>query len=192
VTFSTQSSAKWFFIDKIVAQAEFEGAPLSTTEREMLAFSESDPEFVADPVALNTRLNEEETDDEYEAKVAGLIERSFQRDVEADSRLGQQWHDARAVLAQGDHYLLIMIDRGLDPSPAIAGSSVTISVLGKSALIMSGALAVLIGGLTALYAALVAVNEGFAWDQMPTFVTSILLLAAGAYLIRKARRTRTS
>ena len=67
MTFSTQSSAKWFFIDKIVAQAEFEGAPLSTTEREMLAFSESDPVFVADPVALNTRLNEEETDDVYEA-----------------------------------------------------------------------------------------------------------------------------
>ena len=192
MTFSTQSAAKRFFIDKIVAQADIEGAPLSTAEREMLAFSESDPEFVADPVALSSRLNDEETDDEYEAKIAGLIERSFRRDVAADSHLRRQWRDARSVLAQGDHYLSIMLDQGLDEPPASSGRPVAVSVLGNSARIMSGALAVLIGGATALIAVLVVVSEGPGWEQLLAFATSILLLAAGTYLIRKARRTGTS
>ena len=190
MTFSTQSAAKRFFVDKIVAQAESEGTPLSKTERDMLSFSESDPEFVLDPVALSSTLNEEETDDEYETKVAGLIERSFHRDVAADAQLGQQWFDARAVLAQGDHYLLIMIDRGLDEPPAVSGGPM--SALGRLARIMSGALVVLIGGATALVALIVTVSEGLGWEQMLAFATSILLLAAGMYLIRKPRRTGPS
>jgi hypothetical protein len=192
VTFSTQSAAKRFFVDKIVAQAESESTPLSKTERDMLSFSESDPEFVIDPVALSSQLNEEETDDEYEAKIAGLIERSFRKDAASDSRLPPQWHEARSVLARGDHYLLIMIDRALGRPSAISGSSVLLSVFGKSVRLLLGGLAVLLGGATALIGLLVAVTEGSGWGQLPAFVMSLLLFTFGAYLIRNARRSGAS
>lgn len=192
MTFSTQSAAKRFFVDKIVAQADHEGAPLSNIEREMLAFSESDPEFITDPVALSARLNEEETDEEYEAKVAGLIERSFRKDAASDPRLRQQWSEARSALAQGDHYLLVMIDRALGRPAAISGGSALLSVFGKSARILFGGLAVLLAGATALTGLLVGVSEGFGWGQMPAFAMSIVLLALGVYLIRTARRSGAS
>lgn len=192
MTFSTQSAAKRFFVEKIVAQAESEGTPLSKTERDMLSFSESDPEFVIDPVALSSQLNEEETDDEYEAKIAGLIKRSFRKDAASDSRSSQQWYEARSVLAQGDHYLLIMIARGLAEPPVMSGRAVGISVSGNSVRIVLGTLAVLIGGATALTAVLVAVVVGPAREQIATFVVSILLFASGTYLIRSARTGGTS
>jgi hypothetical protein len=191
VTFTTQSAAKRFFIDKIVAQAENEGAPLSRTEREMLAFSESDPEFAGDPIALSSQLNQEETDDEYEAKVAGLVARAFRQDNASDSRLGQQWYEARSVLAKGDHYILIMIDRGLERPPEVLGDSGRTSIVGNPVRIIFGGLAILIAGATALIGLFAVVIEGPQWEQIPAFVMTMLLFAAGAYLIRNARRGET-
>ena len=110
--FTSQGQAKRFFVDKIAAQAETEGTPLSAAERQMLSFSESDPEFTVDP-ALVERLQAEIVDEDYEAKVAGLIERSWNRDVETDNNAASLYLKAYATLNQGDHYLLIMIDRAL-------------------------------------------------------------------------------
>lgn len=110
--FTTQGQAKRFFVDKIAAQAAREGTPLSDAERQMLSFSESDPEFVVDP-ALVGKLQAEISDEDYEAKVAGLIERSWKRDVEADSDAGNVYREALTMLSQGDHYLLIMLRRAL-------------------------------------------------------------------------------
>jgi len=70
--FTSQGQAKRFFVDRIVAQAATDGIPLSEAERQMLGFSESDPEYVVDP-ALVDRLEREISDDDYEAKVANLI-----------------------------------------------------------------------------------------------------------------------
>jgi hypothetical protein len=110
--FTSQGHAKRFFVDKIVAQAVTEGAPLSDAERQMLSFSESDPEFAVDP-ALVQKLQAEISDEDYEAKVAGLLERSWKRDVETDSNSGSLYREAFTTLSQGDHYLIIMIERGL-------------------------------------------------------------------------------
>jgi hypothetical protein len=44
--FSTQREAKQFLANKIVAEAEREGAPLSDVERRMLLFCEQEPETV--------------------------------------------------------------------------------------------------------------------------------------------------
>src|SRR6058998_1047088 len=70
--FGSQSHAKRFFVDKIVAEAAAELRPLSDNERQMLSFSQSDPEFVVDPVLVD-KLAAEISDEDYEAKVAGLL-----------------------------------------------------------------------------------------------------------------------
>ena len=110
--FTSQGQAKRFFVDKIATQAVTEGTPLSDAERQMLSFSESDPEFVVDP-ALVEKLQAEISDEDYEAKIAGLIERSWKRNVETDSNAGNLYREAFTTLSRGDHYLLIMIDRAL-------------------------------------------------------------------------------
>jgi hypothetical protein len=110
--FTSQGQAKRFFVDRIVAQAFTEGSPLSDAEQQMLSFSESDPEFTVDP-ALVEQLEAEISDDDYEAKIAGLIERSWKRDVETDSNARNLYREAFTTLSRGDHYVLIMIDRAL-------------------------------------------------------------------------------
>ena len=82
--FESESHAKRFYVDKIVAEAAAELRPLSDSERQMLSFSESDREFVVDPALVN-KLAAEISDEEYEAKVAGLLKRAYQRDVARNS-----------------------------------------------------------------------------------------------------------
>jgi hypothetical protein len=110
--FTTQGQAKRFFVDKVAAQAAREGTPLSDAERQMLSFSESDPEFVVNPAVVE-KLQAEISDEDYEAKVTGLIERSWKRDVEADSNARNVYSEAFMTLSKGDHYLLVMLNRGL-------------------------------------------------------------------------------
>ena len=110
--FTSKGQAKRFFVDKIAAQPLTEGTPLSGAERQMLSVSESDPEFAVE-AALAEKLQAEISDEDYEAKIAGLIERSWKRDVETDANAGKLYREAFTTLSQGDHYLLIMIDRSL-------------------------------------------------------------------------------
>jgi hypothetical protein len=87
----------------------------------MLSISESDPDCVVNPV-LADQLAEEISDEEYEAKAFGLLERSWTRDVASDDIARHSYRKAYAVLSEGNHYLLVMIDRALGraepPSPA--------------------------------------------------------------------------
>jgi hypothetical protein len=110
--FGSQSDAKRFFVDRIVAEAAAELKPLSDSERQMLSFSESDPEFIVDPALVN-KLAAEISDEDYERKIAGLLERAYQRDLARDSAARDMYREAYAVLNQGDHYLLIMINQAL-------------------------------------------------------------------------------
>jgi hypothetical protein len=108
----SQSEAKRFLANKVIDQARSEGRPLSDDERQMLFFSESDPEFVVDVEMVN-RLEAAIPEDEYEAKIAGLFERRFAVDLARDSAALETWRQARAVLSEGDHYLQIMLDRAI-------------------------------------------------------------------------------
>ena len=110
--FSTEGQAKRFFVDKIISQAAFENSPLSSAEQRMLSWSESDPEFRPD-ISLPDQLAAEISDQDYEAKITGLIQRSYRRDIARDANAAQQYKEAYAVLNRGDHYVLIMIDRAL-------------------------------------------------------------------------------
>ena len=62
--FRTQSDARQFFITKIAEQARKEGVPLTHDEQQMLLWSESAPDSVADP-ALAHRLAEAISDADY-------------------------------------------------------------------------------------------------------------------------------
>jgi hypothetical protein len=110
--FNTQGDAKRFFVEKVVQRARHEGLSLSAAERWMLLFSESDPEFDVDPRRVD-ELASEMSDEEYEAKVEGLLQRSFAADLAADDGAHATWQRARLVLAEGDHYIQIMIDRAM-------------------------------------------------------------------------------
>ena len=107
-----QSEAKRFFVGKVVAQAGLERVPLSDAERQMLSWSESDPDFVADP-RLPEQLASETSDEEYEKKVVGLLARSFTTDVATRPEAESQWRQAAAVLHEGDLYFLIMLDEAV-------------------------------------------------------------------------------
>lgn len=78
----------------------------------MLLWSESDPEFNADP-QLVEQLATEISHAEYEMRVAGLLNRVFLADVTVDLQARDVWKQARLVLKQGDHYILVMIDQGV-------------------------------------------------------------------------------
>lgn len=108
----TQAEAKQFFAGKAVERAQLEGSPLSNAEQRMLWWSESDPAFSADS-ALGEQLASEISDEQYEAKIAGLLKRSFAADVAAGIDARSIWQQARSVLNQGDHYILVMVDRAI-------------------------------------------------------------------------------
>lgn len=105
----TQTEAKRFFVDKVVAQARSEGVPLSDAEREMLSWSESDPDITVDS-ALPARLQAEISDEDYERKIVGLLARSFSAVVRTNPRAEDEWTQASRVLHDGDHYILVMLD----------------------------------------------------------------------------------
>jgi hypothetical protein len=109
---NAESEAKRFFAEKVIQRAESEGVPLTEAERRMLLWSESDPEGERDP-QLSDALAAQMSDEEYEAKIAGLLAREFAADVGRDSNAKDTWRQARAVLGQGDHYILVMIDRAV-------------------------------------------------------------------------------
>ena len=110
--FSTEGQAKRFFVERVVAQAAFEQLPLSDAERRMLSWSESDPEYQVDE-SLPAQLEAEISDEDYEAKIGGLVQRAYERDTASDSGASKRYKDAYWVLKQGDHYLLIIIERAL-------------------------------------------------------------------------------
>ena len=110
--FHTQSEARRFFVDRIIQQADTEQVELSDDERQMLLWSESAPDSVADPESVE-RLSAEVSDADYESKIAGLVQRSFAADVAVEQQAKERWRQAWSVLNQGDHYILIMINEAI-------------------------------------------------------------------------------
>ena len=111
-SFASETEARLFFVERIVQQAQRDGVSLSDNEREMLLWSESAPDSVADPM-LAERLAAEISDADYESKIVGLLERSFKRDVAADPGAKHEWRAALSALSRSDHYVLIMIDEAV-------------------------------------------------------------------------------
>jgi len=108
MTFASQRDAKQFLVNKIVAEAKSQGAPLSEPERLMLFFTEDEPESVA-------AVPQEMLDDdnvEYEKKMKGLLMAAYKRDRDNDLER-EQYKDAVRKLKAGDHYISIMAEAAL-------------------------------------------------------------------------------
>jgi hypothetical protein len=91
---------------------EVNNVTLSGDERQMLMWSESRPDSVSAP-ELAQRLTEVVSDADYEFKIAGLLARSFSREVTADSRAKDAWRQAWSVLKRDDHYISIIIGQAV-------------------------------------------------------------------------------
>jgi hypothetical protein len=111
-TFATETEARQFFVEKIVQQAQRDGLPLSDDERQMLLWSASAPDSVAD-LALAERLAAEISDADYESKIVRLLRSSFKADTTVNPGARGVWTNALSVLSQGDHYILMMINEAV-------------------------------------------------------------------------------
>jgi len=112
MSFTTETEAKAFFVQRAIAQAAREGVDLTDAERHMLSWSESDPEFKID-LSLADRFDDETTAQDYETKVSGLIRRAYAHDAAAEGGLKAAYQQAYAKLSEGDHYILVMLKQAL-------------------------------------------------------------------------------
>ena len=170
--FSSERDAKRFFVEKVVTQALEEGAPLSAAQQWMLCYSDSDSEFDVDPDKLDA-FNQEISDDEYEAKITGLIKRRYRKDVGVSRASIEVYREAFAVLDKGDHYVLALVDQALDGrlrrrSPVMR---LGIAVLCLVPAIVAGVLA--IGILLMALTQAESVGESFAGILFSLFVGSL-------------------
>jgi hypothetical protein len=110
--FAGEGHAKRFFVEQVLKQARLDRIALSPAEEHMLGWSESDPDFVANTLLVE-QLADEISDEEYETKIAGLLERGYRREVSADSSARERYRTAYATLTRGDHYIVVMIRRAI-------------------------------------------------------------------------------
>jgi hypothetical protein len=103
--------AKDFLVQQTAEQAQLEGVPLSELEKRMMYFTESGyvPE---DTIALNEEFEAKYDTQEYEQKLAKLLEHAYKRVSEESSAKRKIWDDAIDSLRAGDHYLLVLWDLG--------------------------------------------------------------------------------
>ena len=189
--FTSQSQAKAFFIERIVAQARVDQHPLTDAEEWMLRFSESDPEFVIDPARV-AQFEAELSEAQYEAKITRLLNRAYGREVEADDTVRALYLDAYTKLRQGDHYLLVMIERALGASLQSTGGGASLWRMGSSIglfviLVMPGSLALVM----AVGVAWLGFTEaGSTGEIVVSILVPLFLAGVGYYLIHMWRRER--
>jgi len=105
--------AKDFLVQQTAEQAALENVPLSDLEKRMMYFTEVD-ECPEDPIALNEAFETEYDTDEYEAKVSKLMHHAHSRTKKENPEAARKWKEAIRQLSNGDHYILILGNEGLD------------------------------------------------------------------------------
>ncbi len=105
-TFSSGREAKEYLIAQIVAEAQRDGIALSETERKMMYFTET-AWTLPDMPEISEAFDKEYDQPEYEAKIGSLARKARGRAEESNNL--KAWNDAVRVLAQEDHYLLVLL-----------------------------------------------------------------------------------
>jgi len=105
------SEAKEFLALRIVDQALLEGVEFSELERKMLFYSETHPSL-PDMDTVIIEFDQTYNMFAYERVVSALICDAYRRDRK-NPALAQQWNDARKSLRSEDHYIKVMLKRGL-------------------------------------------------------------------------------
>ena len=101
--FSTQREAKQFLANKIIAEADRQGSPLSDIDKRMLLFSEQEPETLqglSEDALTNIDL-------EYENRITNLLRAAYAREKSIPEE-GQRYKDAYSKLQEGDHYISVL------------------------------------------------------------------------------------
>ena len=176
--FTNQQDARRFFIERIMAQAVAEGCPLTDVERRMLSFSESDPESAIE------RLDGAHVDaanGAYEKRIAGLLRRSYRAARKTQDSSAALYPAAYESLAEGDHYLLVMVEQAL--GPRAAGPVGVVAKAGLFVLlVIPGAVASFMGVALAW-----GMTDGRAGDARQVWFLgtgALVFIAFGVYLIR--------
>ena len=102
------TTAKQFFISKVIDEAKFERVKLSEVERKMLYFTETSPS-IPDLYEVNAEFERDYDADEYEDKVTALLKNARERDRQTSPTLEKDWNDALEILKKEDHYILVML-----------------------------------------------------------------------------------
>jgi len=172
-------SSKQFLIDRIVNQAKREDVPLADVEIRMLGFAEVSAN--AKDMEAARAFEHDFNDEEYEAKIAGLIRRAYQQDKKAGEV--ETWDNALARIASRDMYLNVMIDRsGIgNAGPAALFTDWRFIVYGLLPCGLSLIAAVIVG-LSPLGARLIR-N-----DALRLLITSVLI--ASPFAIQRISRSR--
>jgi hypothetical protein len=112
--------AKDFLVQETAKQASLEGVPVSELEKRMMYFTERGyvPE---DPIALNDEFEAQYDTDEYEAKIAELLNHAYKRARKENDETRKHFDAAIKSLRRGDHYLLVMWDMGSGVGPLRLG-----------------------------------------------------------------------
>jgi hypothetical protein len=103
--------AKEFLASRIVDQARLENVEFSEVERKMLFYSEINPSL-PDMDAAAKEFDENYNMFPYEKLVSSLVCNAHRRD-RTDPALAQKWKDARRTLRWEDHYINVMLKRGM-------------------------------------------------------------------------------
>lgn len=106
--FHSAREAKEFLVSKIVEEAIHEGSALSEVERKMLYFSEADW-TLPDITAVSDEFDRAYDQDEYEAKIAGVVKRAYKTVLKDSGDEYDKWWSAIRLLSKQDHYILVMI-----------------------------------------------------------------------------------
>ncbi len=103
---SRATNSKQFLIDRILDQAKLDGVQLSDIEIRMLGFTEATAG--ARDLEAAQAFERDFDDHEYEAKIAGLIRRAYERDKQNGNLA--PWNHALAQIAGRDLYLHVMLE----------------------------------------------------------------------------------
>ena len=106
--FRTIKEAKDFLASGIAAEAKSEGVPFSEVERKMLYFSETDW-TLPDMAAVSAEFDRDYEENEYEQKIAGLVQQIEERNHGENSAEEEAWDEASLMLSEGDHNLSVLI-----------------------------------------------------------------------------------
>jgi hypothetical protein len=108
IQFTTIKEAKDLLAGIIAAEAKREGVPLSELEFKMLYFSETDW-TLPDMAAVSAEFDRDCDANEYEQKIARLVQKIEARNLAQNPAEEEAWDEALLTLSEGDHYLSVMI-----------------------------------------------------------------------------------
>ena len=111
-------TAKDLLVEQTAQQASLERVPLSDLEKRMMYFTEG-PDAVEDTVKLNKEFKSKHNSEEYEKKVSLLLAHAYERIKNSNAQAAAEWDAAIDTLREGDHYLLVLLDRTPTSSAAL-------------------------------------------------------------------------